>query len=52
MAGSGLPGWVTRIVYVIDGDLGVYVGANPDSAVFDIDALTATALEKLRAARG
>ncbi|SDU40089.1 DUF5642 family protein [Jiangella alkaliphila] len=52
MAGSGLPGTVTRVVYVIDGDLGMYVAANPDSAVFDIDALTATALEKLRAARG
>lgn len=52
MAGSGLPGTVTRVVYVIDGDLGMYVAAKPDSAMFDIDALTATALEKLRAARG
>lgn len=51
-AGGGQPGTANRIVYVVDGHDGMYVAANPDSTVFDLNALTAAALEKLRDARG
>lgn len=50
--GSGIPEVPMRTIYMVDGDHGVYVAANPEGALFDLDALAAAALEKLRAARG
>lgn len=50
--GSGIPEVPMRTIYMVDGDHGVYVAANPEGALFDLDALAAAALEKLRAAQG
>lgn len=50
--GSGIPEIPMRTIYMVDGDYGVYVSGNTTSVLFDFDALAATALEKLRAARG
>lgn len=50
--GSGIPEVPMRTIYMIDGDHGVYVAANPEGALFDLDALATAALEKLRAAQG
>ncbi|WP_116949752.1 DUF5642 family protein [Jiangella endophytica] len=51
-AAAGAPEAVNHVVYLIDGGEGMFVAVTPDSTVFDLDALTAKALEKLRAARG
>ncbi|TDE08952.1 DUF5642 family protein [Jiangella asiatica] len=48
----GVPETPMRIIYMIDGDRGVYVAGNPESAVFELDALAPAALDKLRAAQG
>lgn len=50
MSGTEIP--ASRSVFLVDGDYGVLVGGNPESANFDFDALTQTALDKLRAAQG
>lgn len=44
-----MPAVPTRVIYMIDGDRGVYVAGNPTSTVFDLNALAATALDKLKA---
>lgn len=44
-----MPSVPTRVIYMIDGDRGVYVAGNPESATFDLDTLAADALEKLKA---
>lgn len=49
---QGLPATTTRLIYLIDGDHGVYLAGNPESTVFDLDALAGAALDKLRAAQG
>ncbi|PZF84015.1 DUF5642 family protein [Jiangella anatolica] len=46
---AAMPGVPTRVIYMIDGDRGVYVAGNPESTTFDLDALAAAALEKLKA---
>lgn len=38
----------TRIIYMVDGNVGVYVAGNPDAAGFNIDELARTALERAR----
>lgn len=49
---SGEQGPTTRIIYLIDGGYGVYVAGMRDSANYDLDQMSATALEKLRTAQG
>lgn len=46
---AAMPAVPTRIIYMIDGDRGVYVAGNPESTTFDLNALAAAALDKLRA---
>ncbi|TDD67286.1 hypothetical protein E1262_19520 [Jiangella aurantiaca] len=46
---AAMPAVPTRVIYMIDGDRGVYVAGNPESTTFDLDALAAAALEKLKA---
>ncbi|MBB5786768.1 DUF5642 family protein [Jiangella mangrovi] len=46
---ANLPAVPTRVIYMIDGDRGVYVAGNPESTTFDLNALAATALDKLKA---
>lgn len=41
----------TRVIYVVDGDYGVMLSANPESEHYDLDALVQIALDKLRAAQ-
>lgn len=43
---------LNRAVYIVDGDYGIMLSANPESEVFDLDALAQTALDKLHAAQG
>ncbi|PZF84014.1 hypothetical protein [Jiangella anatolica] len=49
---AGAPDMLNHAVYLIDGAEGMFVAVTPESRTFDLDALTVTALEKLRAARG
>ncbi|RIQ11658.1 hypothetical protein DY240_28285 [Jiangella rhizosphaerae] len=46
---AAMPSVPTRVIYMIDGDRGVYVAGNPESTTFDLNALAAAALEKLKA---
>ncbi|WP_157987693.1 DUF5642 family protein [Jiangella endophytica] len=46
---AAMPAVPTRIIYMIDGDRGVYVAGNPESATFDLEALAVAALDKLKA---
>jgi hypothetical protein len=46
---ANMPAVPTRVIYMIDGDRGVYVAGNPESTTFDLDALAAAALDKLKA---
>lgn len=48
---AGAPDALDHIVYLIDGAEGMFVAVTPESTTFDLDELTAKALEKLRAAR-
>lgn len=45
---ANMPAIPTRVIYMIDGDRGVYVAGNPESTVFDLDTLAAAALDKLK----
>ncbi|TDC53732.1 hypothetical protein E1212_04405 [Jiangella ureilytica] len=46
---ANMPAVPTRVIYMIDGDRGVYVAGNPESTTFDLNALAAVALDKLKA---
>lgn len=46
---ANMPAVPTRVIYMIDGDRGVYVAGNPESTTFDLNALAAAALDKLKA---
>lgn len=46
---AAMPAVPTRIIYMIDGDRGVYVAGNPESTTFDLNALAVAALDKLKA---
>lgn len=48
---AGAPDTLDHVVYLIDGGEGMFVAVTPESRTFDLDELTVTALEKLRAAR-
>lgn len=45
---ANMPAVPTRVIYMIDGDRGVYVAGNPESTTFDLNALAAAALDKLK----
>lgn len=46
---AAMPAVPTRIIYMIDGDRGVYVAGNPESTTFDLNELAGAALDKLKA---